>query len=80
MVKKLKWYDDRFRSVYRFKSRVLTLEEANKRIHRYYPNLTILKYYRTQHPAEVYCSDCESTFITLYNISAYIYIWRNKNV
>lgn len=76
MVKKLKWYDDRFRNTYRLKRRMLTLEEANERIHKYFPNLTILKYYGSNRPAEVYCENCESIFNTSDDISSYLYGYK----
>lgn len=73
MVKKLNWYDERFRGSYRFKRIKLTLEEANERIHGYFPNIDILEYYGANNKGLVYCKDCNNKFWTAYNLQGYMY-------
>lgn len=73
MVKRLIWNDDRFRGSYRFKRPKLTLEEANERMHRYFPNIDILEYSSTESYAKVYCYDCKTEFWTKEIVAGYMY-------
>ena len=56
----------------------LTLDEANERVQRYYPSMTILNYIKSSVPAEVYCSDCGEIYETKNTISGYMYGYRKK--
>ncbi len=55
------------------KRRMLTLVEANERLHVYFPNMEIIKYYGSKYNALVYCKDCGKTFTTNKCISGYLY-------
>lgn len=73
MVKRLIWYDKRFNRIHRLRRPLLTLEEANERMHIHFPNIDILDYYGMGHTALLYCSDCGETFTTRNSIGPYIY-------
>ena len=57
----------------RIRRRLLTLEEVNERVHRYYPNIDVLVYSGSLAPGVIYCHDCGETYTTPILLSNYMY-------
>lgn len=72
----LLWKENTFIRPQRYKRKLLTLEEANERLHRYFPNMDILVYRSSAKPALLYCKDCAKTYETKSSISVYMYSYR----
>lgn len=69
----LLWKHNTFIRPHRIKKRMLTLEEANERLHNHFPSMKILIYRCANRSALVTCKNCNNTFETDNTIGAYMY-------